>query len=347
MSKKRRSNPNRVIRLAINGFGRIGRASFKVALDYPEEIEVVAINDLTTPKVLAYLLAHDSVYGNYDKKISYTDKSIAVDGKEFPIYAEKDPAMLPWKKLDVDIVLECTGFFTEKEGAEKHLQAGAKKVIISAPTKSEDIGTYVLGVNQDQMTEKDDIIANASCTTNAVAPVAKIIDEEFGLIKGMMSTTHAYTAMQNLVDGPSKKDLRRGRAAAENIVPTTTGAAEAVIKTLPKLKGIFDGMSIRVPVACVSIADFTMLIKRKTTVEDVNEVFVKAAKNPAYKDVLAVTEEELVSSDFIGNPYSSIVDLTLTKVIDGDLIKVVAWYDNEYGYAHQLVRQAIEVGKLI
>ncbi len=332
------------IRVAINGFGRIGRAAFKIALEKPE-IEIVAINDLTESNILAHLLAHDTAYGNYRKKVEIKDGKLVVDGKEFQVYAEPDPTKLPWKDLAVDVVLECTGRFTDKTAASEHVKAGAKKVILSAPAKGEDgsLPTYLIGVNSENYTT-DDVISNASCTTNSLAPVAQIIHETFGIEKALMTTVHSYTADQSLQDGPHK-DLRRARAAAHNIVPTTTGAAIAVTQVMPELTGHFDGLSIRVPTIVVSLSDCTFLLKKKTTKEEINEALTVASRNPRYAHVLAVTNEPLVSSDFIGDPHSSIVDLSLTKVIDGDLVKIVAWYDNEWGYSNRLVEMALLVGR--
>lgn len=331
-------------RIAINGFGRIGRPSFKIALEKPD-LEVVALNDLTEPRSLAHLLKYDTIYGRYAKEVSHDDGALIVEGKRFPVYAEKDPAKLPWGSLGVDVVLEATGFFTTREKAKAHLDAGAKRVIISAPTGSPDVDTILLGVNEDRVVAQD-IIANGSCTTNAVTPVLAILESEFGVEKAMMTTVHAVTSTQNLVDGPNK-DLRRARAAAWNIVPTTTGAAEATVRALPGLEGRFTGLSIRVPVATVSMADLSAMIKRRTTAEAVNGVFREAARGALYKGIVAVCEEPAVSSDFIGDPHSAIVDLGLTLVVGGDLVKVVAWYDNEWGYANRLVEQAIAVGKTL
>lgn len=326
-------------RIAINGFGRIGRAAFKIALEQ-KDIEVVAINDLTDASILAHLLRYDSAYGHYRKQVEVKDGKLVVEGKVFPVYAEPDPKKLPWGELSVDVVLECTGRFTDKAGASQHTEAGAKKVILSAPAKDEDasVPTFLMGVNEDAYTHEN-VISNASCTTNSLAPVAKIIHEHFGIAKAMMTTTHSYTADQNLQDGPHR-DLRRARAAAHNIVPTTTGAAIAVTQVIPELKGLFDGLSLRVPTIVVSLTDFTFVLKKKTTAEEMNAVLKKAAKEERFRKVLSVTEEPLVSSDFIGNPYSSIIDLSLTKVIDGDLVKIIAWYDNEWGYSNRLVEMA-------
>lgn len=347
------------IRIAINGFGRIGRQAFKIALE-KSELEVVAVNDLTEPGVLANLLKYDSVYGVYDKPVSSDDRhekanptvysvgTLIIDGKKYPVFAEKDPAALPWKDLDVDVVLESTGRFTDSQKAGAHLKAGAKKVIISAPTHDEGTTpTFIIGVNADQYANQQ-IISNASCTTNCITPVAAVLHSKFGIKKMMMSTIHAYTAEQNLVDGPPPalhKDLRRARAAAVNIVPTTTGATEAATQALPELEGLFGGAAYRVPVACGSLSDFTAVLDKKTTVEEINRAFIDASKNPLWQNVLQVTTDPVVSSDIVGNPHSAIVDLSLTQVVDGDLVKVVAWYDNEFGYANRLVEEAILVGK--
>lgn len=326
-------------RIAINGFGRIGRAAFKIALEKPE-LEVVAINDLTEASVLAHLLAHDTAYGQYAKSVVAGQKKLVVDGKEYPVFAEPDPLKLPWKDLAVDVVLECTGRFTDKDASAQHITAGAKQVVLSAPSKGDDgsVPTFLIGVNADSYAGET-VVSNASCTTNSLAPVAKVLHEKFGIDKALMSTIHSYTADQSLQDGPHK-DLRRARAAAHNIVPTTTGAAIAVTQVMPELKDRFDGLSFRVPTIVVSLTDFTFVLKKKTTVEEINTVLTEASRNPRFAHVLAVTNEPLVSSDFIGNPHSSIVDLSLTKVIDGDLVKVVAWYDNEWGYSNRLVEMA-------
>lgn len=330
-------------RVAINGFGRIGRAAFKIALE-KNDIEVVAINDLTSADVLAHLLKYDTAYGHYRKSITASNGKIVVEGKEFPVYAEADPKKLPWRELEVDVVLECTGRFTDKDSAKQHIEAGAKKVILSAPSKGDDgsVPTFLIGVNEDGY-ENEEVVSNASCTTNSLAPVAKILDDVFGIEKAMMTTIHSYTGDQNIQDGPHK-DLRRARAAAQNIVPTTTGAALAVTQVIPQLKDRFDGISVRVPTIVVSLSDCTFLLKRKTTKEEINQALKDAAKNPRYEKVLSVTDEPLVSTDFIGNPYSSIVDLSMTKVVDGDLVKVIAWYDNEWGYSNRLVEMVELVG---
>jgi len=332
-----------MIRVAINGFGRIGRNTFKAGFGRKDlkDIEWAAVNDLTDPQSLAYLLKHDSVYGNYEHKVGYGKDYLEVDGKKVLVFAEKDPTKLPWGKLKIDVVLECTGIFRDKAGAEMHLKAGAKKVIISAPSKGEGINTYVLGVNAEKYGKKEAIIDNGSCTTNSISPVAYVINKNFGIEKAMMTTIHAYTADQALVDAPHK-DPRRGRAAGQNMVPTTTGAAEAVAKTIPSLKGAFDGLSIRVPIVCGSIADFTFLLKKEATVEEINAAFKKAAASPAMKGILLASEEPLVSTDIIKNPYSAIVDLPSTKAI-GKLAKVLAWYDNEWGYSNRLVEMVKKI----
>lgn len=326
------------IKIAINGFGRIGRAAFKVAITKPN-IKVVAINDLMPPETLAHLLKYDTVYGRYERKVEYDSKNLIVDGQKYLITSEKDPSLLPWKKLGVDVVLECTGRFTKKQDAALHLKAGAKKVVLSAPAKGGGVPTYILGVNTLEKI-KESVISNASCTTNCIAPIADVMVKEFGVEKAMMSTVHSYTADQNLVDGPHK-DLRRARTAAQNIVPTTTGAAIATTEVIPKLKEKFDGMAIRVPTACVSLSDFTFVLKRKkVTKTQVNSALRKAAHSKQLKGIMEVTTEPLVSSDFIGNPASVIVDLSLTQVVGGNLVKVVGWYDNEWGYSNRLVEMA-------
>lgn len=331
-------------RIAINGFGRIGRPSFKIALEKPE-LEVVAVNDLTEPTVLVHLLQYDTVYGRYEKDVSADASGMIVDGRRFPVYAEKDPSQLPWSALEVDIVLEATGLFTTRERAAAHLKAGAKRVIISAPSESPDVDTILLGVNEDRLRDQD-IVANGSCTTNAVTPVLAILDAEFGVEQSLMTTIHAVTATQNLVDGPNK-DLRRARAAPWNIVPTATGASEATVRALPDMAGKFQGLSIRVPVPTVSVADVTVVTRKRTTVDAVNAACTAAVSHPLYRGIVAVTDRPAVSSDFIGDPHSAIIDLGLTQVVGGTLVKVVAWYDNEWGYANRLVEQAIAVGKIL
>lgn len=330
-------------RVAINGFGRIGRNAFKIAFDRAD-LDIVAINDLTDTKTLAYLLKHDSNYGLYDKKVEFDDHHLIVEGNIIKVTAEKDPAALPWKENQVDVVIESTGRFTKVEDASLHVKAGAKRVVLSGPTKSDGIDTIVLGANDDKLKDSTDIISNASCTTNSLGAVMSIMDEAFGVEKAMLTTVHSYTASQVLQDAPAK-DLREGRSAAENIVPTTTGAATAVALTVPQLKGKFDGLSVRVPTPVVSLSDVTMVLKKDTTKEQINEVLKKAVTEPYYQGILDVSEEALVSSDYIGNSHSGIVDLLLTNVVAGNLAKVVVWYDNEWGYSNRLVEVVADVGK--
>lgn len=332
-------------KIGINGFGRIGRNAFKIAFDR-SDLEIVAINDLTDTKTLAYLLQHDSNYGAYKNKVTFTENEIIVGDKHIKVLAEKDPASLPWGDLGVEIVIESTGRFTEKESAELHIKAGAKRVIISGPTKSDGVDTIVLGANEDAIEGASVVISNASCTTNSLGAVMAILDAEFGVEKSLLTTVHSYTASQVLQDAPSK-DLREGRNAAENIVPTTTGAAIAVTKTLPQLAGKFDGLSIRVPTPVVSISDITVLLSRDATVETLNAAFKKAAADPYYQGILGVSEEPLVSRDYIGNSFSGVVDLLLTKVVGGNLAKIMVWYDNEWGYSNRLVELVADVGKTL
>jgi len=324
------------IKIAINGFGRIGRAVFREAVKNAN-LEVVAINDLTDNATLAHLLKYDSIYGRYDKNISSDKNSIAVDNKKYKVLSEPDPAKLPWK--GVDIVLECTGRFRDIEGAGKHLKAGAKKVIISAPAKDDSIPGYVLGVNADKIDMKQDIMDMGSCTTNCLAPIVKILNDKFTIKKGFMTTIHSYTNDQIILDSPHK-DLRRARAAALNSIPTTTGAAKAIGKIVPELKGKLDGIAVRIPTPTVSILDLVVEVEKNTTKEEVNKCF----KNAKMKGILKVEEEPLVSSDFIGDTYSSIVDLEKTMVND-NMIKILGWYDNEHGYSCRLVEFAEYVGK--
>ena len=331
-----------VAKLAINGFGRIGRSAFKIAWER-KDIEVVAINDLTDTKTLAYLLKHDSNYGNYGREVSYDDNSIIIDGTPVRVLAEKDPSTLPWRDMQVDVVIESTGFFTDEEGASQHLTAGAKRVVISGPTKSDGIDTIVLGANDDVVNSATKVVSNASCTTNSLGAVMAILDAEFGIEKSMLTTIHSYTASQRLQDAPAK-DLREGRSAAENIVPTTTGAAIAVTKALPQLKDKFDGLSVRVPTPVVSLSDVTALLKRNVTVDEINQAFRRAANENFYQGILGVSDEPLVSRDYIGNSHSGIVDLPLTKVVDGNLVKVMVWYDNEWGYSNRLVELVADIG---
>ncbi len=332
-------------KVAINGFGRIGRNAFKIALNR-DDIEIVALNDLTDNKALAHLLKYDSTYGTYDHEVSYDDDGVIVDGRHFKVLSIKNPAELPWRDLGVDVVIESTGLFVDPAKARAHIDAGAKKVIISAPAKGEGAETIVIGVNDDKLGEAGDVISNASCTTNCIAPVMAVLENHFGVQKAMMTTVHSYTQDQRLLDSPHD-DPRRMRSAAVNIVPTSTGASIAATETIPSLKGKFGGLSLRVPTPVVSISDFVVLLKRRTTKEEINEVMRKAASEPYYQGILAVTDEELVSSDFIGNSCSSTVDLNLTDVVDGDLVKVVSWYDNEWGYSNRLVELTSDVAKTL
>lgn len=332
-----------MVKVAINGFGRIGRNALKILLER-HDVQVVAINDITDAKTLAHLLKHDSTYGTYNKKVSSTENTLIINTREIPVFAEKEPAKLPWKKLGVDVVIESTGFFTKPEDARAHITAGAKKVVISAPAKGEGAKTVVLGVNEDVVEADDEILSNASCTTNCIAPVMKVLEDEFGIDKAMMTTVHSYTGSQRILDAPAK-DLREARSAAENIVPTSTGASKAAALTIPTLKDRFNGLSVRVPTPVVSLSDITAILKRETTKEELVAVFKKAAKEPYYEGIIGVTEEELVSSDFIGDPHSCIVDLPLIDVVGGNMIKVVAWYDNEWGYSNRLVELAVDFGK--
>lgn len=333
-------------KIAINGFGRIGRNAFKIAFERAD-LEIVAINDLTDNKTLAHLLKHDSSYGTYEHEVTYDEQHIIVDGKAIKVLAEKEPSALPWADLGVDVVIESTGFFVKPELAKAHIDgAGAKKVVISAPAKGDGADTIVLGVNEDKIASSTDVVSNASCTTNCITPVMAVLESNFGIEKAMMTTVHSYTSDQRLQDSPHS-DPRRSRAAAENIIPTSTGASIAAGEALPAVKGNFGGLSLRVPTPVVSISDFVVLIKRDTTVDEIKDVFKKAAKEPFYQGILAVTEEELVSSDFKGNSHSAIIDLNLTNVVGGNLIKVVAWYDNEWGYSNRLVELVADIGKSV
>ncbi|MBS3094022.1 type I glyceraldehyde-3-phosphate dehydrogenase [Candidatus Pacearchaeota archaeon] len=325
-----------MVKVAINGLGRIGRSVLKIALD--KKVDIVAVNDLTSPENLAYLLKYDSVYGVWDKKVESGNGFLLIEGKKIKVFAEKDPSSLPWKSLKIDVVIESTGLFTSREGSEKHLKAGAKHVLISAPCKN-DIFTVVPGVNNNLL-KKQDIISVASCTTNCLAPVVKILHDSFGIEKGFMTTIHAYTADQRLQDSPHN-DLRRGRAAAENLVPTSTGAIIAVTQVIPSLKGKLNGIAIRAPVVCGSITDFVALLSKKVSAEDINNAVRKAA-NGNMKGIVQYSDDPLVSRDIIGNSHSSIFDSLSTLIIDensgkGNMIKVIAWYDNEYGYSNRMI----------
>jgi len=359
-----------MIRVAINGYGRIGRIAHRVILEkHASEIDIVAINagSSTDVKGWAYLLKYDSVYryllnhevkfeirnSKFETNLNYQNSnvqkrddyigSLIIDDKEIPVFSQRDPNLLPWRDLDVDVVIESTGHFTTEEKLKAHLMSGAKKVVLSAPIKEGDVPTYVLSVNEKDY-KGESLINNASCTTNCIAPVAKIIQEHFGIEKAMMTTIHGFTSDQRLQDG-GHKDYRRARAASLNIIPTSTGATIAAAKAMPELSGIFSGLAIRVPVPVGSLSDFTFLVKKQTSRDEVNSVFRKEKENPIYNSILDVTEDPLVSSDIIGNSYSAIVDLGLTQVVGGNMVKVIAWYDNEYGYANRLVEEVILVGK--
>ena len=322
--------------IAINGFGRIGRAVFRSYLNRQTDINIIALNDPTDNKTLAYLLKHDSCYGILDKEVGYDNDNLIVDGVKYRVLSEKDPSQLSWGELNVDTVIESTGFFLTRELAQKHIDAGAKRVLISAPAKGDGIKDIILSVNEETIAASDDILSMASCTSNCLAPITGVIKDKFGIKKAIMSTIHSYTSDQRLVDG-SHKDPRRARAAAVNIIPTTTGAAVAVAKAIPEIKGKFDGMSLRVPTPVVSLCDIVFLVGQEVTEEAINQALVDASKSEKYNKIISTTDEPLVSSDFIGNPASSIVDLSLTKVVDGDLVKIISWYDNEWGYSNRLI----------
>ena len=333
-------------RIAINGFGRIGRIFFRYAFGHPE-LEFVAVNDLGAPENMAYLLKYDTVYGPYEKSVEAKNGNLAVDGKEIKILQEKDPGLLPWKDLDIDIVVESTGVFESREASAPHLDAGAKRVVITAPAKDEITPTATPNVGEEFL-KNDKITSNASCTTNAATPIMAVMAANPGVKKAVLNKVHAYTASQGLVDGPDKRnDFRRARAAALNIVPSTTGAAIAATKALPALAGKFDGISLRVPVVCGSIMDFTFVSARPTSTEEINDIFRRAARDMQWQGILSVSEEPLVSSDILKNPHGSIVDLAMTRVIDGDLVKVMAWYDNEWGYASMLLKHVLAVKNLL
>ena len=338
----------KTIKVGINGFGRIGRAFLKVAWDKPE-IEIVAVNDLGDVANMAYLLKYDTVSREWNHDIKIDGDSIVIDEKKVKVLAKRDPALLPWKDLDVDVVVESTGLFTTYEKAKVHLDAGAKKVVISAPAKGDGTfpgETILLGVNEEKFGTCD-ITSNASCTTNAASPLIAILDEALGIEKAILNTVHGYTASQSIVDGPNKKDFREGRAAAQNIVPSSTGAAIAVTKAFTKLEGLFDGISMRVPVPAGSIVDVTFISKKETTAEEVNEILKKASMEKRWENIFSVTEEDLVSSDILGSKYGSIADLKMTRVVGGNLVKVMGWYDNEMGYTATLVEHVTKTGETI
>jgi glyceraldehyde 3-phosphate dehydrogenase len=339
---------NKKIRVAINGFGRIGRAFLKIAWDR-DDMEIVATNDLGSMESLAYILRYDTVYGNWNHKVGIDGDSFNIDGRKVKFISEKDTTKLPWKDLDIDVVVESTGLFTSFDKAKFHLDCGAKKVVISAPAKgeSETKGeTILLGINEEKFGTSD-ITSNASCTTNAASPLISILDEAIGVEKAILNTVHGYTATQAIVDGPSKKDLREGRAAAQNIIPSSTGAAIAVTKAFPSLTGLFDGISIRVPVVCGSIVDITFIAKRETTKEEVNGILEKANSNPRWQKLFRATDEPIVSSDILGESHACIADLEMTRVVGGNLVKVLGWYDNEMGYTYTLIDHAIKTAKTI
>ena len=333
-----------MVKIAINGFGRIGRPTLRRILDNHPNLEVVAINDLTDTKTLAHLLKYDSIYGKYGKEIKFTGDSLLADGKKIKVFAENNPLKLPWKELGIDVVLECTGAFTEYEEAKKHLEAGAKKVIISAPSKSDKVPSFILGVNEEKYDpKKDNLVDMGSCTTNCLAPLAKVLNDNFGIVKGFMSTIHSYTNDQRILD-LSHQDLRRARAAALNIIPTSTGAAKAIGKVIPELKGKLDGIALRVPTPTVSVLDLICELGKKTTAEELNLAFKEASQKKELQGILRIEDAPLVSSDYIGDSYSAVVDAPSTMAID-NLVKIVAWYDNEWGYACRLAEFAEYIGK--
>ncbi len=337
-------------RVAINGAGRIGRAFIRASFG-KEEIEIVAVNDLGSIENIAYLLKYDSVYRNAPFSVEVKDsKTLMVGENPIAFFSEKDPMSLPWKDLNIDVVVESTGHFTSFEKAKVHIAAGAKRVVISAPAKDapadDTQATVLMGINEDKL-KTCSVTSNASCTTNAGAPLIQILHETIGIEKALLNTVHGYTASQSLVDGPNAKDIREGRGAAQNIVPTSTGAAIATTKVVTDLEGKFDGISMRVPVPAGSVADITFLAKRKTSVEEINDILKKASKDPRWEGVFTVTEDPIVSSDIIGSTYGSIADLSFTRVVDGDLVKVLAWYDNEMGYTNTLIKHVIELGKYV
>ncbi len=334
------------VKIAINGFGRIGRIFFRHAFGYPD-LEFVAINDIGSPENLAYLLKYDTVYGRYEKSVEVKGKVLVVEGKEVKVLQEKDPANLPWKDLGIDIVVESTGVFDSRDKAAAHLDAGAKRVVITAPAKDETTPIFTPGLAPEN-NKLDAITSNASCTTNAVNPVVAVMMANPGVKKALLTTVHAYTATQGLVDGPDKKDdFRRARAAAQNIVPSTTGAAKATTRVLKELEGKFDGIAIRVPVISGSLIDITFVAARPTSVEEINNIFKEASAQPEWQGILTVTEDPLVSSDILRNPHGSVIDLALTRVVDGDLVKIFSWYDNEWGYSAMLLKHVLTAANLL
>jgi len=328
------------MKIAINGMGRIGRAALKVILEH-DELELVAVNDIIDIENVAYLLNYDTVYGKYEHKVTHSDSTLTVNGKDIPFYSVRNPEELPWKEHNVDLVIESTGVFTGYEDAEKHVKAGAKTVIISAPTKSVDTPTVVHGVNTDA--GHTSVFSCASCTTNNISPIVEILGRRLGVKNAIMTTVHAYTASQTAVDGPNKKNFRMGRAGAANIIPTTTGAAIATTKALPEYEGKFDGVAIRVPIPVGSLSDMTFVMEKNVTVEEVNSILEEEAKTDRYKDVIDTTYDPIVSSDIVKSPYASTADLSMTRVVDGDLLKVMTWYDNEWGFTNQMIRQILDI----
>ena len=330
-----------MVNVAINGLGRIGRAAFKIILDTPE-LELKAVNDLIPPDHLVYLLKYDTVYGRYERKVKSEGNHLIVDGKKYQVLNEKDPSSLPWGDLSIDVVFECTGVFNQKRDLEKHIKAGAKHVILSAPAKDDEVITVVHGVNDPK--ERVQILSCASCTTNCITPAVEIMGRRIGIQKSTMTTIHAYTSTQAIVDGPNKK-WRRGRAGAMNFVPTSTGAAVATTRALPQYRGKFDGVAVRGPVPVGSIADIVFVASRRTTVEEVNKIFKEESESPRYKGILGASEDPIVSSDIIKDPRAAIIDLEMTQVVDGDLVKVMSWYDNEWGYSNQMIKEALQIGR--
>lgn len=330
-------------RIAINGFGRIGRNAFKIAFER-SDIEIVAINDIADIENLVYLLKHDSNYGLYNRDVTFNNDEITIADKHIKVLSERVPSKLPWSQMGIDLVIESTGLFTKKEDAEMHIKAGAKRVVISGPSQSTEVDTIVLGANEDDIDTASDIISNASCTTNSLGALLAILDSEFSVQKSLVTTIHSYTSTQSLIDAPSD-ELRDGRNAAENIIPSSTGASAAVVKALPQLTGKFDGLSVRVPTSVVSLSDITVLLGRETTVEEINDILTKASEEPYYQGIFGVSNEPLVSRDYIGNSYSGVADLLLTKVVGGNLAKIMVWYDNEWGYSNRLVELVADVGR--
>ncbi|MDW3194543.1 MAG: type I glyceraldehyde-3-phosphate dehydrogenase [Cytophagales bacterium] len=327
-------------RIAINGFGRIGRAALKIIENTPD-LEVIAINDLMSLENAAYLLQYDSVYGKYEQEVITEENGLVINGKAIAYFNEKDPANLPWKKIGIDVVIESTGFFTKREDAEKHIQAGAKTVVISGPTSSLDTPTVVHGVNTEAGNTR--VFSCASCTTNNISPLIEILGRRIGIEKAILNTTHAYTASQSIIDSPSKKNFRMGRGGANNLIPTTTGAAKATTKALPQYEGKFDGVAVRTPVPAGSISDITFVASRATSADEVNQILDEEAQTGRYQKVIATSSEPLVSTDLLKSTYAAVIDKEMTKVVDGDLVKIMAWYDNEWSFTSQLVRQIQEI----